>query len=123
MSARSDQLWADLDGDKLTGPARVMAIEAVRLADRLDTMDAFLAGDEDAWHRLSCRLDGQAEVVLDKGLSEARQHALALATVLVALAKLTGEAKVEAPKSAADDLAARRKEKQREAREAARAAE
>jgi cell division septum initiation protein DivIVA len=68
--------------------ARVLALktEASRLKERLDTMQRQIEGDQDAWWHITTNLpESVAEVVVDKVLAEARQTALALATVVKTL--------------------------------------
>jgi hypothetical protein len=78
-------------------------------------MNAQIAGDQDAWLHLTLKMpDTVAEVYVDKVLAEARQHSLALATVVKTLESLKDEGAGQRI-SAEDDLVERRK-----AREAAR---
>lgn len=99
---------------------RIAALETelVRLKERLDVMDRQIGGDQDAWWRITTNLpETVAEVTVDKVLAEARQHALALATVIKTLDALEGETAQEQPKSdAADEVKKRREQKLAEAR-------
>jgi len=112
---RAERLAADLKTETLSGAARVLADEAVRITRRLERLDAQLEGDQDAWLHLTVNLpETVAEVQVDKALAEARQQALALKGVLAELRAIQGDAgKHEAPPApsgGADDLAeARRK--------------
>lgn len=124
MSVRSDRLAADLKVGTLSGPARVLAEEAVRITERLDNLDRSLRGDPDAWLDIVTRLpETVAEVVVDKLLSEVRQQGLALAAVLKALHALSGGSEVEVPATppadTADEVKRRREEKAAAARLAA----
>ena len=93
---------------------RALEIECDRTKARLDKIEAYLAGDQDAWIAITVRLpETVAEVTVDKAIDSARQLALALATMTKTLATL-GEESAPAV-SAEDDLAAARR-----AREAAR---
>lgn len=86
-----------------------LEVEAARLKSRLDTLDAFIGGDQDAWFRLTLNTpETVAEVTVDKPLAEARQTALALATIAKTLAAL-GEVKQAPGSSVEDELAAARK--------------
>lgn len=89
--------------------------EATRIKARLDMLERQLAGQQDAWVHLLLNLpETVAEVTVDKALAEARQQALALATITKTLASL-GEAEAAPGASVEDELTAARK-----AREAAR---
>lgn len=72
------ELWSQML-DAGLGPAhRVLLLEACRIADRLDRLDAMLAGREE-WVRLQVReSDAAFVVVVDGLLAEARQQASAL---------------------------------------------
>lgn len=78
---------------------RALMLVASRLAARLDRLDAYLTGREDAWMRLHSRNeDGSVvEVVVDAALSEARQHDLALRQILADLVKAAEPAKPAEP--------------------------
>jgi hypothetical protein len=101
----------------MTRAERIAALEteAVRLKERLDVMNAQIAGDQDAWLHLTLKMpDTVAEVYVDKVLAEARQHSLALATVVKTLESLKDEGAGQQA-SAEDELV-----KRRNARKAAR---
>lgn len=96
---------------------RIAALEteAERLKERLDVMNAQIAGDQDAWLHLALKMpETVAEVYVDKVLAEARQHSLALTTVVKTLESLKDEGAGQ-QESAEDELVKRRK-----ARDAAR---
>lgn len=102
--------------------ARVLALktEAARLKERLDTMQRQIEGDEDAWWHITTNLpETVAEVTVDKVLAEARQTALALATVIKTLDALeAGQKQTPAHPAAdpADEVKAARERKLKEAR-------
>lgn len=90
-----------------------LELEFERLKERADHLDRLLQGHPDAWVNIVARMpDDVAEVTLDKPVAEARQTALAMASILKAL---DGTA-VEAPATPAADplgdmLAKRRAQK------------
>jgi hypothetical protein len=101
-----------------------LELEFTRLKERADHIDRVLQGDPDAWLRIKLILEDAkhiGSIELDKSVAEARQTALAMATVAKALAAL-GEEKEEKPamdplaqlesRKAEDELAARRDRKQ-----------
>lgn len=87
-----------------------LELEAERLKARLDTLERQIAGDSDAWLQITTKVaDTVAEVYVDKVLAEARQHALAYATVLSTLDRLSGQVQEVAPApDVADEVAKRR---------------
>jgi hypothetical protein len=100
-----------------------LEVEADRLKERLDVLDRQLQGDPDAWLQLTVRMpDTVAEVYVDKLLGEARQQALAYATLVRTIDQLAGEGGEEKPQSQEDDLVKRRQEREA-ARKAAVAAQ
>lgn len=110
LGRRGTALWNDLDGTSLPPAGRVLLEEACRLADRLDKLDDFLRGKEDAWLRFHRSVDDDqvVTVIVDKALSEARQQQVTLARLMAELRPLI---KAEAPTpgvSVLDQLAARR---------------
>lgn len=120
LADRGRRLYREFTADgPLTGGERVLLEEACRIADRLDQLDDFLRGHEDAWMRFHVRNeDGSiVQVVIDKALSESRQQALALkglvAELRAARAKQPEETKPEATRR--DELAKRREERRRAA--------
>lgn len=115
MSTGSERLAADLKVEGLTGPARALAEEAVRIKGRLDEIDYQLTGAP-AWFDLLTKApETVAEVVVDKALAEARQQALALSSVLKTLAGMNVEAAAPAADKA-DEVAKKRAEKLEKAR-------
>lgn len=110
----SERLARELGVEALTGAAWALATEAVRIKQRLDQLDAYLAGDPDAWLRMVARFDPLVvDIVIDKALAEARQQAVALKTVLAELrAAGAGGQEKPLPIGKADDLAQRRADRQ-----------
>jgi hypothetical protein len=93
------------------GPAhRVLLDEACRIADRLDRLDALLAGRDDGWLRLSYEGD-QVTVVVDALLAESRQQATALRGLVAELrqasAKTSKPAQSKAKGAGVADLSSR----------------
>lgn len=111
MGERADRLRDDLQVNALHGPARALADEAVLILGRLETLEAQLAGDPDAFWKIRQRVPDVVEIQVTQPMQEARQQGLALARVLDLLVKLTGK-EVEAPAGDfADELARRRQER------------
>jgi hypothetical protein len=91
-----------------------LEIEADRLKERLDQLDAQLQGRVDAWLGIQMRMpETVAEVYVDKLLAEARQHGLAYATVCRTLAALTAGAAEDAEPAEDPGEAAQRKRAER----------
>lgn len=79
------ELWDELS--PLLGIAhRVVLLEACRLADRLDRLDAIVDGN-DEWLRISTDEGGEIVVAVDAALAEARQGATALRGMVADLVK------------------------------------
>ena len=88
-----------------------LELEADRIKKRLDRIERQLEGDPDGWFHLTQNLpETVAEVTVDKSLAEARQQALALATIVKLLdgssAQETGSAAPAA--TPADEIRAAR---------------
>ena len=100
-----------------------LELEFDRLKQRQDRLAAALAGDPDAWLSIVERMPPTvAEVTIDKAVAEARQGALAMATIVKTLdGTAANGGSIAAPgQSPADEIQKRRKEKQEKAaREAA----
>lgn len=96
-------MWAALSEHVVDERWRVLLEESCRIADRLDRLDALLAGDLDAWVRVLDGRDGEGvELVIDSALGEARQQALALRQLLGSIpVKESGDSDVD---SWLDDL-------------------
>jgi len=56
----------------------VMIVEAARIADRLERLDAALTGETQTWLRLTEGRDAVLELRVDNALAEARQQATVL---------------------------------------------
>lgn len=84
---RGRRLWDDMGGDALTGGRRVLLEEACRIADRLDRLDAILAGSSEDWLSFveTKGMPDRQEIVIDKPLAEARQQATALKQLIAEL--------------------------------------
>ena len=97
-----------------------LVAEAGRIKARLDTLDRILAGSADEWLGIQEKLGSEvAEVTINAPLAEARQQALALATITKTLATLAGEDTGQAPAGdPSDEVAKRRQEKLDAARKA-----
>lgn len=98
----------------MTPAERIAALEleADRTKERLDNLDRYLQGDADAWLNIIERLpDHVAEITVDKALAEARQQALALATITKTLAGLSAEMPAAVSVDPADELKRKRAER------------
>jgi hypothetical protein len=110
---RGQRLYDGLTRGVVEQAVLVLAEEAARLADRLDDIDAIIAG-KGVLELLRFRLvddEGRvAEVKFDGVLSEARQQAGALRQVLTTLGVGTGAAEAAPPArtSPLDEVARRR---------------
>lgn len=84
---RGRRLWDDMNGDTLTGGRRVLLEEACRIADRLDRLDALLAGSAEDWLSFveTKGNPDRQEIVIDRPLAEARQQATALKQIIAEL--------------------------------------
>ena len=86
LGPRGRSLWADVVKELSPGPMqRVMLLEACRIADRLDKLEAKLSGADDEWLRIEPDYEDPTRpvvVLVDKALSEARQQALAMKALL-----------------------------------------
>ena len=91
---RGTALMAEMADAKLEPLHRALLVEACRIADRLDRLDAMLDGRED-WIQLRPRTDDGTEVtvIVDQLLSEARQQATALRGLVAELRAATPAAK------------------------------
>lgn len=111
----------------MTPAERITALETefVRLKGRADTLDRILAGSADEWLGVQEKLGSEvAEVTINAPLAEARQTALAMATVLKSLASLgVGQEAPAAAEGPADQVAAAREKKLKDAQARAAQAE
>jgi hypothetical protein len=92
-----------------------LELEFERLKQRADYLDRMLHGHPETWAGIQALIPDGTEVIIDKMVSEARQTASTMATIL---RTLDGSKPVEAPVPVADplqaikdDLAARRNRK------------
>lgn len=115
MSAGSDRLAKDLEVESLSGPARALAEEAVRMKARLDQLDGWIRGTSKHWFVLGNMLDGQVELVINAPMGEARQTALALKGILAELRQVMANAPAAPVASVADDLKKRREDRRAKA--------
>lgn len=60
----------------------VLIVEACRVADRLEDLDALISGERKLWARLRENREGDIYVSIDNALSEARQQANTLRQLL-----------------------------------------
>lgn len=95
LGPAGSQLWLDLTSAGPVPPMqRVLLVEACRIADRLDKLDAQLRGEESEWLTLGSLPDGRiAIVIVDKALAEARQQATALKAIIAELRQAAGGAR------------------------------
>jgi len=116
LSERSQALHDELAPD-LNPLSRLLLVESLRVADRLDYFDRLIAGKQrrGEWLRLQEGDQGEMRVVVDDLLAEARQHGTALKTMLAELTKalpktpaVPAQTKVSAIASLADAAAKRR---------------
>lgn len=114
---RGARLWRDTTTDPVLSlsPAELVLLEETcRLADRLDRLDAFLTGREDAWLRFWRTDDGTTvKVVVDRALTEVRQQQDTFRGMVADLMKKAGVAPApEKPEATRrDELAKRRQER------------
>lgn len=110
---RGSRLWRDAALPALSPAELVLLEEACRIADRLDRLDAFLCGRQDAWLRFHARNeDGSVvRVVVDRALAEARQQADTLRGIVADLARKGARATDEPEASGSDELERRRSER------------
>lgn len=112
FGARGSALWEALTGSREADAAwLVLAEEACRIADRLDRLEALIAGDDREWARIDFTVRGdrkEIRLVFDDALAEARQHANALRQIIASLGVGKAEAKASKELSALDQLAAKR---------------
>ena len=95
-----------------------LELEFTRLKERQDHLDALLQGDPAAWIKIVERMpDSVGEVTLDKAVAEARQGALAMATIVKTLdgTAVKDQAPAVPAKTPADEVREARERKQREA--------
>lgn len=90
------QLWRDMTAEGDLAPmAMVLLVEACRIVDRLETLDATLQGGQAQWLDLDVDEEGNtATVIVDKALAESRQQATALKQLVGEIRQFTGKGKV-----------------------------
>jgi hypothetical protein len=79
------RLWSAMYDAERPGEQVALVVEACRIVDRLDRLDRLVRGDEYAWAYVRVNDDGEAALVIDKALSEARQQAIALKLIVAEL--------------------------------------
>lgn len=90
------RIWEAMTAQGRPAPLQeLLLVEACRIADRLDHLDALLRGEVDAWVSLEVPEsgDGPAVVVVNNLISEARQQATALKTLVGELRQATKTAR------------------------------
>lgn len=96
LGVRGERLWRQYadEGVELAPAERVLLEEACRAADRLDTLDRLLRGEE-PWLTMRAAEEGSPVVtlVVDRVLAEARQQQLALKGLLAELRQSRAPAK------------------------------
>lgn len=118
LGTRGGRVFRALGGAKLDPVRKELAIEAGRMADRLEQLNGVIAGDEKfaslLHFRMRDHLDDSSvatiDLVIDKPLGEARQLQLAFERLIRDLAApATARAEPEKPKAEepVDELAAR----------------
>lgn len=93
---------------------KALETEFERLKERADWLDRMHQGHPDAWAGIQALIPDGTELVIDKLVTEARQNATAMATIAKTLAAL-GEEKPEAKANPLDEIARKRKERERAA--------
>jgi hypothetical protein len=95
LKARGRALFRALsEARDLAGGNHALAVEAARIADRLDKLESVLSGDADTWCRIRVPRGDDAEtvtVVVDGALSEARQQANVLRQIVAGLPMKGGD--------------------------------
>jgi hypothetical protein len=109
---RGQALWDECtSGQEFDAAGRVLLEEACRIADRLDRLEALIAGDDREWARIEFTVRGdrkEVRLVFDDALAEARQQANALRQIVTTLRLGTVTDKKTGELSALDQLAAKR---------------
>lgn len=85
--------------ESLTDPAdtpelSALVLEAARIKDRLDRLDAIITGEEESWARLVTARGGDdtvLEVRIDSAMTEARQLATVFRQMLESIARRRSE--------------------------------
>ncbi|MGI5222183.1 hypothetical protein [Nocardia sp. CA-290969] len=100
FGARGRELFDSLHDPNDPPSLTALGVEAARIVDRLDRLDAIVSGDADCWARLVEARDGVIEVRIDNALQEARQQASVLRQLLAEI----NRRKEPAPDGDGDDL-------------------
>jgi DNA-binding transcriptional LysR family regulator len=112
LGARGRSLWDDVTKLlELDAAGRVLLEEACRIADRLDRLEALIAGDGREWARVEFTVRGarkEVRLVFDDALAEARQQANTLRQIVTSLKLGQASEKSSGKASALDQLAAKR---------------
>ncbi len=87
LEERGLAFWDALTARVLPPAALVLAAEACRMADRLERLDAILRSEVTEWARIQIpdRDSDDMALVIDAGLSEARQQAGMLRQLLTSI--------------------------------------
>lgn len=100
-------MWREMTAEgQLPALRAVLLLEACRIADRLDRLDVQLR-DGSEWLRVRQVEGGDAVVVVDRALAEARQQATALKVLVAELAKHSKASKPAVKGAGIADLTAR----------------
>lgn len=85
-------LWEQMTADNNLGPMQsVLLLQACRIADWLDQLDAQLRGEDWLRFRHSPNDENEIHVYVDKVLSEAREQATALKGLIAELRQMIGK--------------------------------
>ncbi len=84
-----------------TADIEILALEAARIADRLDNLDQIISGDGKTWARITRGRDGTLEIRVDSALQEARQQAATLRQLVAEIRRQRG-----GPEPEGDDVLA-----------------
>jgi hypothetical protein len=101
LNEAGSRLWKAMSSG-LGAMHLTLLVEACRIADRLDKLDAVLRGDAHEWLELvAADPSGRiAVVIVDKALGEARQQAATLKSIVAELRQVAGQArKTTAPRA------------------------
>ncbi|WP_082933496.1 hypothetical protein [Gordonia sp. 852002-10350_SCH5691597] len=89
LSATGERLFAELVDGSSSEAVRVLALEAARIADRLDKLDLVLRGDVDVWMTLvHDNRTEDYELRIDDAAREARQQATVLRSLVSEVLKI-----------------------------------
>ncbi len=85
LQPRGQAIWASYKADDLPASLSALVEETARTADRLDKLDALLAGRRDEWAFILTDDMGGVSLMIDKLLGEARQQQMAFKQLLMEL--------------------------------------